>query len=385
MSYAARLEGTGDMLTLLGGILKIFLPFRATLLGIALLVTLQRIGDLLVPLFGGRIIDAISEHRPLTHVALLIGAAFLLWVCHGNLLPYLLGRLDLACFAYAAPRHLGRESLRLVLAKGTATGDTALQQAVIERGQQALMAFVNSLVRIAVPMALPGIVTLGILLWWFPLLGLVALAGGALDMAVTLRLNRVMRPLYAELQQLDYERQRLHTTIFRQLAGLLAAGRRRETLAGYDDRFAAYAGHGARTGLRYIGFNFGRGVIINCTNLLTWVIGAYYVNVQACSVGYLLASVSWSSYVLGVLAAATDLQKQWLETMPAIRALMAEIGLDGLSKTARAASAASSAPPVAIGSPGGRWRGMLARRRGIAAGRRLATHGLPAESGSTGP
>jgi hypothetical protein len=53
-------------------------------------------------------------------------------------------------------------------AGGSRGKDTALQQAVIEKGGQVLMDLTNSPFRVAIPISFPGIVTLGLLLWRFP-------------------------------------------------------------------------------------------------------------------------------------------------------------------------------------------------------------------------
>lgn len=314
------------MLLIVRKVLSLFLPFWKPLVLISLLIMLQKAGDLAVPLFGGQVIDAMAQHRPLDATYTMIATAFLFWVCHGNMLPYVLGRVDLAGFQYAGPRHLGVSMLKRVLRQRVKDGrDTAMQQAIIERGEVVLVQFVNAFVRVAVPVTVPGIVTLGLLLWWYPLIGLIAMAGGVLDVLATIYLNSVLKPLYTRLQELDYERQRVHTHVFRNLLAIVIENKQRQTAADYDERFATYAGFGAYTGRRFLVFNFGRGLIVNVTNLCTWVVGAWYVDGNVYSLGYFLASLSWSTYVMNCVGAGIELQKQWMETMPAIKAFFAEI------------------------------------------------------------
>lgn len=317
-----------DALTTVKRVLLLFRPNWKALAVIAGLVMCQKVGDLLVPWFGGRVIDAMAQDRPLASVATIVLTAFAIWVCHGNVLPYVLGRFDLRRFQFIARQRISVENVETVLADPDAkslANDSAMQQAVIERGEQVLMDFVNSLVRVAIPVTFPGIVTLILLFDWFPMLGVIAVVGGVLDMLTTLYLNKALAPLYSRLQEFDYERQRLHTRIFRDLPTIFARRQERSTSAEYDRRFGEYAQCGTSNGLRYLGFNFGRGVIVNVTNLCTWLVGAWYVHTDVYSLGFFLASLSWSTYVLNALGAATDLQKQWLETMPAIRAFFCEI------------------------------------------------------------
>ncbi|MBV9524008.1 MAG: ABC transporter ATP-binding protein [Alphaproteobacteria bacterium] len=326
-------------------VLALFRPSWKLLSLIAGLVMCQKVGDLLVPVLGGGIIDAMAQRAALPQISILVLGTFVFWVLHGNILPYLLGRLDIRRFNFPTRRRISVANIEIVLASPAGPGtakDSAMQQAVIERGEQVLLDFINGVVRVAIPMAIPGITTLGLLLAWFPMLAVIALCGGALDVIVTLCLNKALAPRYGRLQELDYQRQRLHTRIFRDLPAIFAARRETRTAAEYDRRYADYADCGISTGLRYLGFNFGRGLIVNVTNLCTWLVGAWYVHTGVYSLGFFLASLSWSTYVLNALGAATELQKQWLETMPAIRAFFAEI--DGLCPVAATPAGASADP-----------------------------------------
>ncbi|WP_448187823.1 hypothetical protein [Azospirillum sp. sgz301742] len=337
------------MLPIVRRVLTLFLPFWKPLALISLIIMVQKAGDLAVPLFGGQVIDAMAQHRPLDATYTMIATAFLFWVCHGNMLPYVLGRVDLAGFQYAGPRHLGVSMLKRVLRQRVKDGrDTAMQQAIVERGEVVLVQFINAFVRVAIPVTIPGIVTLGMLLWWYPLIGLIAMAGGALDVLATIYLNSVLKPLYTRLQELDYERQRVHTHVFRNLLAIIIENKQHRTAEDYDERFATYAGFGAHTGRRFLVFNFGRGLIVNVTNLCTWVVGAWYVDGNVYSLGYFLASLSWSTYVLNCVGAGIELQKQWMETMPAIKAFFVEIDACGPANDDAEMGSAPSFAPAAL-------------------------------------
>jgi ABC-type bacteriocin/lantibiotic exporter with double-glycine peptidase domain len=326
-------------------VLGLFSDFWKPLAVISLLIMAQKVCDLLVPWFGGRVIDAMARGQALATVLPLVLTAFTFWLFHGNVLPYVLGRFDVRRFHYPARQSISVGNIRTVLACRAAElrrNDTAMQQAVIERGEQVLIDFITSLFRVALPISIPGLVTLGLLLWWFPMIGIIAIIGGSLDVLVTLWLNKIIAPLYGELQQFDYRRQRLQTQIFREVAAIFAGRRERETAAEYEARYTDYASVGIAAGVRFLGFNFGRGVIINVTNLCTWLVGVWYVSTGVYSLGFFLASLSWSTYVINMLGAALELQKQWLETMPAIRAYFEEI--DALREAPAPAAAEGPAP-----------------------------------------
>lgn len=318
-----------DILSIVSAVLRIFSSFWKPLAVVSAMIMGQKVCDLLVPWFASRVIDAMARNEPLVDVLPLIATAFAFWVFHGNVLPYVLGRFDIRRFHYPARQSISVGNIRAVLGNEDLelrVKDTAMQQAVLERGEQVLVDFTSSIFRVAIPISIPGFVTLGLLLWWFPLIGLIAVVGGLLDVLVTLYLNKAMAPMYANLQQLDYKRRRLLTQIFRDVRTIYGNREEEATLKQYDGCYRDYASFGITTGLRFLGFNAGRGVIINIANLCTWVVGAYYVSTGVYSLGFFLASLSWSTYVMNMLGAALDLHKQWLETIPAIRAYFAEIG-----------------------------------------------------------
>ena len=72
--------------------------------------------DLFVPIVGARVIDAMAAQRPFEEVALLIVClALVIWVPHGNLLPYVLDILDLKRFGVRLQGRIAVRSLRMAL------------------------------------------------------------------------------------------------------------------------------------------------------------------------------------------------------------------------------------------------------------------------------
>ena len=343
----------GAIISIVGRVLGLFRPFWKALAVISLLIMLQKVCDLLVPWFASRVIDAMARHDAMETILPLVMTAFCFWIFHGNVLPYVLGRFDVRRFHYPARQSISVGNIRAVLTNRVTelrVKDTAMQQAVLERGEQVLVDFTTSVFRVAIPVSIPGVVTLALLLWHFPMIGIIAITGGVLDIIVTLYLNKAMAPMYGELQQRDFRRRALLTGVFREVKAIFAARAEGAKLDEYDGRYRDYASYGITTGLRFLGFNFGRGVIVNLTNLCTWIIGAYYVSTGVYSLGFFLASLSWSTYVMNMLGAGLDLHKQWLETMPAIRAYFAEIDrLRGAPPEAEAEQQVGP-QPVAVGA-----------------------------------
>jgi hypothetical protein len=81
-----------------------------------------------------------------------------------------------------------------------------------------------------------------------------------------------------------------------------------------------------------LGFNVRRGLVINVTHLLTWLVGIWAVNTAQFQVGYLLVFLRWETLVFDFLSKYLVVHKQWMETSPAIVTFFAE--LDEVAQTA---------------------------------------------------
>src|SRR5918993_1142966 len=162
-----------------------------------------------------------AAQRPFEEVALLIVClALLIWVPHGNLLPYVLDVFDLKRFGVRLQGRIAVRSLRLALLNpanalgaagpGELTGGQA-QPALVE-GREKLGRLALVVVR-EVPAALRGACVLGLLVWMVPLFVPFLLLGAAIDLAITYRMGARLAPRFRARQDAENLQRRLENEL----------------------------------------------------------------------------------------------------------------------------------------------------------------------------
>jgi ABC-type multidrug transport system fused ATPase/permease subunit len=263
--------------------LGLFKDYRKALLTVSCLIALYKCIELMIPLLAARVINALEAHRPTSEIWVMAVTAFVVWVVHGNVLAYVFDRIEMQCFSFPARYHLSVYALDHLLGvlPAVVRRDPALQQVIIERGEHVIADFVVSIIRVVIPLALPFLFVAVMLLWSIPLLGAMVLIGAATDGLITWRLNKTLSPLFQELQGLQNRQGQMHFTIFANLAHLLGnLQAKREATVRYRARYEEFTTARTDAWMRFLGFNLRRGIVINVTHLLTWLIGIWYVNAQ---------------------------------------------------------------------------------------------------------
>jgi hypothetical protein len=82
--------------------LGVFREYRTALLTVSLLIALYKCIELMIPVLAARVINALEAHRPTSEIWVMAVTAFVVWVVHGNLLAYLVDRIEVKCFSFPA-------------------------------------------------------------------------------------------------------------------------------------------------------------------------------------------------------------------------------------------------------------------------------------------
>jgi len=273
-------------------------------------------------------INALHAQRPFGDIWPLAVAAFGVWVLHGNILTYLIDRLEVASFSFPARQDISLNALALVLSlrPEKLQDDPALMQVVIERGEAVVVEWLVSVIRIVLPLALPFCFVLIMLFHSSLLLGGLVFAGAMLDLLITVKLNTALSPRYVQLRDLEIVKGRTHFAIFADLPHYLGSWEEQAAArAAYRRQFQALTEERTQTLLHFLGFHLKRGVVINLTHLLTWTVGIWYVSQGVYQVGYLLVFLKWETLVFDFLSNYLQVQKQWMETSPAIAVFFAQL------------------------------------------------------------
>ena len=311
------------MFPLVKRIFNLFGKYRLRLGVVALLVLLPRLGDLLVPFFAARIFDALAASAPPAEVNIYILQAAAFWVFHGNVLPFVSDWFECRFFGLPARQHISEYGLRSVLT-GLPTQSrqqhATMHQAVLEEGENKLLGFVDTMTRTAIPVGIMSLCALVMILWWIPLLGCILLVGGLLDLMITFYANTKLRDRYAKWQHLSFSRQRQHREVFNNILGILRKDNGAAAKKDYSARYTEMTNHAVQTQTVFFGFRFGRDIILNVTNALTWMVGAWCVYNGTCTIGLFMMVIAWSARATELFGLVTVVHKAWLDNTPAIRA-----------------------------------------------------------------
>lgn len=316
------------MFSLLKRIFNLFGKYRLRLAVVSALVLLPRLGDLLVPFFAARVFDALASGAPAAEVNILIVQAAAFWILHGNVMPFVSDWFECRFFGLPARQHISEFGLGSVL-KGLPTQNrqqhATMHQAVLEEGENRLMIFVDTITRTALPGAIMSICALAMILWWIPMLGAILLIGGALDLSITMYANTKLKDRYAKWQDLSFCRQRQHREIFNNILGVLRKDSGRSAHQEYSARYTEMTGHATATQTLFFGFRLSRDVVLNVTNALTWLVGAWCVYNGLCTIGLFMMVIAWSARATELFGLVTLMHKAWLDNIPAIRAFFSII------------------------------------------------------------
>jgi ABC-type bacteriocin/lantibiotic exporter with double-glycine peptidase domain len=312
------------MYVLANHLISLFRGYYRPLFGISALITLQKIGDLLVPLVAAQIIDRVAAAFPMEQVHLVLGGAFIFWVMHGNLIPYAFEARDIRRFGLPVRKALSvrvldrvlRTPLRHYREDHGGAVNSRLLQAQIEIGERVVVDFMTAVFRTVIPVLPTGLISIAILIYYIPKLGLLVLLGGFIDVGITVLINRTLSARFRALQHYDNARRSIHLAIFSEYERSFA--NREEAIRTYDAAYTDYTESGMDTWLLFQKLTLARGVVVNVTNALVWGIGIAYLYQGGYTLGYFLMFTSWSTRVIEFFYTCLNIQKQWIETRPAM-------------------------------------------------------------------
>ena len=292
--------------------------------------------DVFVPTVGSYVIDAMANKEPFQKVALLIVAlAFLIWIPHGNLLPYF---LDLVNFRRYSVPLLGRvavQSMRMTLLNPSNPGRVATRQVthgdaqpVLVEARDNIKAFALCVTR-EIPSAIRGLGVVGLLTYMVPGFVPFLLLGAAIDLALIYRMGAKLEPSFRARQEADIVQRRLENELLsahfgrtlseQDVAGLLAPYK-----AAVRDRVATEIA----AEIAALGYRLKRDLVLNLTNIVAWLTGAWYVIVGGHPLGSFLFFVAWSSRAGTLFSAIMNVQQELMRSRRSFARLAELAGLE---------------------------------------------------------
>lgn len=291
--------------------------------------------DILVPVVGSRVIDAMVNQRPFEEVALVILAlAALIWVPHGNVLPYLLelydlrhlrvrlnGKIAVRCLRMAL---LNPENVRRVDHDPTARGAA---QPVLVEARENIGKLMTRVVR-ELPLAMRGVCVLVFLVWMVPTFVPFLLLGALIDLGITYRMGIRLERHYQARQDAENTQRRLENELLASHFGEVRSSAEVDAALvpfrrAVEERMAREIA--AET--PYFGYKLQRDLVFNVTNVTSWLMGAWYVIVGGNPIGTFLFFIAWSSRAGDLFVVVMSIQQELMRSRRSFRQLASVVGL----------------------------------------------------------
>jgi ABC-type multidrug transport system fused ATPase/permease subunit len=293
--------------------------------------------DIAVPVVGARVIDAMAAERPFQEVALLIlGLAALVWVPHGNLLPYALERIDVSRFGVRLQGRLAVRGMRMALAnpenvRRVTAGELTRGEAqpILVEGRENVHRLALRVVR-EIPTALRGLCVVGLLLYMAPLFVPFLLLGAAVDLAITYRMGARLGPRFEARQDAENAQRRLENELLAEHFGrALRPEEVERVVARYEAAVRLRVESEIAAELPALGYKLKRDLVFNATNATAWIVGAWYVVAGENPLGSFLFFVAWSSRANELFLAVMNLQQEVMRARRSVERLACLAGLAG--------------------------------------------------------
>lgn len=286
--------------------------------------------DIVVPLVGSRVIDAMAAERPFAEVALLVlGLAALVWVPHGNLLPYLLELVNIRSYGVRLQGCVAVRSLREALLNPEIPGRVASGELARGDAQPILVEARENIHRLAVrvvrevPAAVRGVCVLGLLIYMVPVFVPFLLLGAAADLAITYRMGARLEPRFHARQDAENAQRRLENEILAAHFGRdLSPAEAERIVRPYEAVVQDRVGKEIAAEVPALRYKLQRDLVFNVVNVSAWLVGAWYVTVGGNPIGSFLFFVAWSSRANELFSAIMGVQQELMRSRRSVERLL---------------------------------------------------------------
>ncbi len=292
-----------------------FKPFRKKF-GVVLLalVVLETLGQT-TPFFLGKAINALTEHRSNFYLGTLIA----LFYMTGLLVVFVANRKDifeLTHIDFQLPMFL--ESLTRVKILGLSIGqhksqNSGITQSVINRGQSSLQQMVQQLLYMMLPTAARIVITIGLLIWFNWMIGLVVLLGSVVFVYVTIRDNRRTWGPIKDLNNLQRRTGKCATEILRNSSLIQVHSQEKRVHFEQDERLLEVVKAGQGVWIPFALLARYKYYLIATVRTSVLVIGIMLVKRYGFRVGDLLIIMAWTNQVMGELGNVGRFQRNLMD------------------------------------------------------------------------
>jgi ABC-type multidrug transport system fused ATPase/permease subunit len=325
----------GELARILKGIHLLTRAFHAQGFVLILVGSLILAWDLFVPTVGSYVIDAMAAKRPFQEVALLIvGLAALIWLPHGNLLPYLQDLVNFRRYSVPLVSRVAVQSMRLTLLNPDNPGRVATRQVTHGDAQPVLLEARDNIKSFAlcvtreIPSAIRGLGVVALLTYMMPAFVPFLLLGAAVDLALTCRMGAKLEPSFRARQEAEIVQRRLENELLAAHFGRTLSGEDvAKLLAPYEAAVRDRVTKEIAAETSVLGYRLKRDLVLNLTNVVAWLTGAWYVIADGHPLGSFLFFVAWSSRAGTMFSALMNIQQELMRSRRSFARLTQLTGL----------------------------------------------------------
>lgn len=301
----------------------IFGPLKKRIALVLVLIALGQAMMLVGPFIQGRIIDNITQNKPIEKTYLLIILAGLILIIKDWLTGFIRERyevrkVDFDIEAMASDQTLDK-MLGLSISQHNAE-HSGIKQSVINRGQHSLTALVAMFIYEICPTLSRSLIMTAAMCWLSPPLGIVIAITLIIYVAITFLINYSFKNEMKKLERMWNQESKLRNEILYNISHVLVNAQEVKTRAEADLKYIETAARAKKLWLRFLVYAYLKGTVtIILARTIIMAMGTYYVYNGQYSLGSLVIFWSWSYNALDSVANVGSLQRQIIRMWTSIK------------------------------------------------------------------
>jgi len=217
---------------------EFYRPFWGVMATIFFILLLQQAIALISPYLYGKIIDGITQSKPMQEVINLCLLSLLIFLFNGAVVQYYKDKLEIQKFDFDVRRTVAQKTLDKLLSLSIGQHEnqnSGVKKSIIDRGQSALTEMASTLVYQIFPMLLQIIVTVVALTIIAPPLGIIIIIGLTIYIFLSLYSENIFSQELVELQELWINSDKKQSEYIRNASLVKINAKEKEAINDYND------------------------------------------------------------------------------------------------------------------------------------------------------
>ena len=292
----------------------LYRPFFGMLTVLFLLLVGGQVLFLLLPYLQGKIIDDLAAHAPLSH-SFMLGGVILGVYLVANILNYIRERYEQAHFDYGMPQFIAEHTLERIFrfSLGQHINEhSGLRLSVMNKGNDALIQFINMGVYSFLPLLLQIILATAAIAFVSPVLGSIVLFFSLIYVVAQYRYNTTFFPTMKENRKRWNDQSKYFNEALRNVKVIKLSAKEDAIVREYDTLYEDKAQASRAIWFDYLSSYYWRTTLIYFGQVFALMAGVYLVSIGAQSPGSIVMLIGWMGSVFGNVGNLGWVQRQMI-------------------------------------------------------------------------